>query len=145
MKGSWRVLISVAAMFVFQLALTAQVPITRGPVIETADSNSATITWSTQQPSTSRVWYGDDPDDLTQVAEDDNRGTEHRVRLEGLQPNSTYFFQVDSNPSNARTETESPAVMSFKTIAPGQQPIHNRKAVIAQRGVSTTESGDLRR
>jgi purple acid phosphatase-like protein len=144
MKGSWWVL-SVAAIFVFQLALTAQVPITRGPVIETADSNSATIAWSTQQPSTSRLWYGDDPDDLTQVAEDDNRGTEHRVRLEGLQPNSTYFFQVDSGRSNPRAETESPAVMSFKTIAPGQQPIHNRKAVIAQRGTSNSQTGELQR
>jgi hypothetical protein len=132
MKGSWRVLISVAAIFVFELALTAQIPITRGPVIETADSTSATITWSTEQPSPSRIWYGDDPDDLTQIAEDDIKRTEHRVRLEGLQPNSTYFFQVDS-PSNAPAETESPAVMRVKTIAPGQQPIHNRKAVIAQR------------
>jgi phosphodiesterase/alkaline phosphatase D-like protein len=120
MKGSWRVLISVAAIFAFELVLTAQVPITSGPLIETADSTSATITWSTQQPSTSRVWYGDDPDDLTQVAEDGNRETEHRVRLEGLQPNSTYFFQVDSGTINARAETDSPAVMSFKTIAPGQ-------------------------
>jgi hypothetical protein len=145
MKGSWWALISVAAMFAFQLAVAAQVPVTRGPVIEIADSTSATITWSTQQPSTSRVWYGDDPDDLTQVTEDHNRGTEHRVRLEGLQPNSTYFFQVDSNPSNARVETQSPAVMSFKTIAPGQQPIHNRKAVIAQRGTSNSQTGDLQR
>jgi Purple acid Phosphatase, N-terminal domain len=145
MKGSWWVLISVAAMFAFELALTAQVPVTQGPVIEIADSTSATITWSTQKPCTSRVWYGDDPDDLTQVAEDDNRGTQHRVRLEGLQPNSTYFFQVDSNSSNARAETESPAIMSLKTIAPGQQPIHNRKAVIAQRGTWNGQTGDLQR
>ena len=144
MKSSWRVLISVAAMFLFSGALTAQVPTTRGPVIEIADSNSATITWSTAQSSKSRVWYGDDPDDLTQIAEDDNKGTEHRVRLESLQPNSTYFFQVDS-PSSASAQRNSPAIMSFKTIAPGQQPIHNRKAEIAQRGISTSENSDLQR
>lgn len=145
MKGSRGVLTSVAAMFLLSVALRAQVAVTPGPVIEVADSSSATITWSTQQPSTSRVWYGDEPDDLTQIAEDDNKGTEHRVRLQGLQPNSTYFFQVDSGTNNAPAETESPAVMSFKTIAPGQQPIHNLKAVIAQRGIATTANRSLQR
>jgi Purple acid Phosphatase, N-terminal domain len=144
MKGSWRLLISVAAMFLFSGALPAQVPVTSVPVIETADSTSATITWSTDQPSTSRVWYSDDPDDLTQIAEDDSKGTEHRVRLEGLQANSTYFFQVDSQ-TNPPAETESLAIMSFKTIAPGQPPIHNRKAVIAQRGIASSENSDLQR
>jgi hypothetical protein len=145
MKGSRWVLTSVAAMFVLPVALLAQVATTHGPVIEVADSSSATITWSTQQPSTCRVWYGDEPDDLTEIAEDDNKGTEHRVRLQGLQPNSTYFFQVDSGQNNGPAETKSPAVMSFKTIAPGQQPIHNRKAVIAQHGVATTADGNLQR
>lgn len=136
MTGSWRVLISVAAMFLFAVALPAQVPITRGPVLEVADSGSATITWSTEQPSRTRLWYGEDPDDLTQIAEDDTKGTEHRVRLEGLQGNSTYYFQVDSGGGSVQTSSKSPAVLSFRTTAPGQQPIHNRKAVVAQSGIS---------
>lgn len=144
MKGSWGLLlIGAAAAFAFQAVLMAQVPVTSGPVIEIADSNSATIAWSTQRLSATRVWYGDDPDQLTEIAGDDREATEHRVRLESLQPNSTYFFQVDSSKSPA--ETESPAVMSFKTTAPGQAPIHNRKAVIAQRGILGAESSDVQR
>ena len=145
MKGSWRLLASALAVFAFQVVVTAQVPITRGPVIEVADSNSAIINWSTQQPSATRVWYGDDADDLTEIAGDDSKGTLHRVRLEGLQPNSTYFFQVDSGTGNSPVQTESPAIMSFRTTAPGQQPIHNKKAVIAQRGISGAESDVVQR
>jgi len=145
MAGSWRVLISAAVIVPFSVALSAQAPTARGPIIEIADSNSATVVWSTEQPSAGRVWYGDDPGDLTQIAEDNSRGTEHRVRLEGLQANSTYFFQIDSSPSGAPEEAQSPAVMSFRTIAPGQQPIRNAKAVFAQRGISSNETGDLHR
>ena len=143
MNGSSRVLISVAAMFLFPVALAGQVPVTRGPVIEVADSSSATIVWSTQQPSTGRVWYGDDPDELTQIAEDGN-WTKHRVRLDGLQGNSTYYFQIDSGPSSPGSTSKSPDVLSFRTPAPGQQPVHNRKAVVAQSGIPA-EGADLQR
>jgi acid phosphatase type 7 len=65
--------------------LTAQVvQITRGPVIETASNNSATIAWSTNQPSDSRVWYGTDKDNLTQTAEAGAAATTHRVQLNNL-------------------------------------------------------------
>jgi hypothetical protein len=140
MKASWRVLMSVGAMF---LSVAAQVPPTRGPIIEVADSGSATITWSTQQASSGRVWYGEDPDDLTQIAEDATKATEHRVRLEALQGNSTYYFQVDSGSGSVQATSKSQDVLSFRTTAPGQQPIHNRKAVVAQSGISSEVGADV--
>src|SRR5262249_54663386 len=145
MAGSWRVLLSAAVIVPFSVALSAQAPTARGPIIEIADSNSATVVWSTEQPSAGRVWYGDDPGDLTQIAEDNSRGTEHRVRLEGLQANSPFFFQFDSIPIGALKKAQSPVVMSFRTIPLEQPPIRNAKAVVAQRGISSNETADLHR
>jgi phosphodiesterase/alkaline phosphatase D-like protein len=83
------------------------------------------------------VWYSEDADDLTGIAEGPERTTEHRVRIEGLQPNTTYYFQIESVPSSTSSKTENPAIMSFRTVAVGQQSVHNQKASIAQRGLST--------
>jgi len=55
--------------------------ITNGPVIEEATSNAAVIAWSTDVPSSSRVWYGTEKNNLTHSAEaPDNGSKTHRVR-----------------------------------------------------------------
>jgi phosphodiesterase/alkaline phosphatase D-like protein len=111
------------------------VQITNGPIIETADSNSAMIAWSTNQPSSSRVWYGTDANNLTQQAESPYAtGTTHRVQLKNLQPNTTYYFQVESARGQSGPEAESQGVMSFKTPAQGQPTIHNQPAQVAEKG-----------
>jgi chitodextrinase len=142
MKFSRGASIVVMLALLSSLCLAAQVKVTAGPIIETADSNSATISWFTDQPANSRVWYSQDADDLTQIAEGEDRTTEHRVRIEGLQPNTTYFFQVESVQSSS-VKTENPSLLSFRTVAPGQQPTHNLKAVIAEKGVASVENGNL--
>jgi len=111
------------------------VQITNGPLIETVDSNSAMIAWSTNQPSSSRVWYGTDANNLTQLAESPYAtGNNHRVQLKKLQPSTTYYFQVESARGQSGPEAESQGVMSFKTLAPGQPTIHNQRAQVAQEG-----------
>jgi phosphodiesterase/alkaline phosphatase D-like protein len=111
------------------------VQITNGPLIESADSSSAMIAWSTSQPSSSRVWYGKDANNLTQQAESPYAtGNNHRVQLKNLEPSTTYYFQVESARGQAGPEAESPGVMSFKTPAQGQPTIHNQPAQVAQKG-----------
>lgn len=139
MRGIWRPAWAMILALLCSVALADQIQVIHGPVIEMADSTSATISWTTNYPSKSRLWYSEDADDLTQIAEGAEQTTEHRVRLEGLQPNTTYFFQIASIQSDPSAQTESPAIMSFKTVAPGQGSIHNQKATIAQRGISNIE------
>jgi phosphodiesterase/alkaline phosphatase D-like protein len=132
MRGWWRALVGILVSFLLSIALVAQVQITRTPTIEMADSTSATIVWSTSQPANSRVWYSEDAEDLTEIAEGTDKTTEHRVRIEGLQPNTTYFFQIESvHRSTSTIEGNSP-ILSFRTVAPGQQSIRNQKASVAQ-------------
>jgi hypothetical protein len=129
----------ICATAIISTAFAVEVLITAGPVIETAESTSAVITWSTNQPSSSRVWYSEDSDDLTQIAEGAGQTTEHRVLIEGLQPNTTYFFQVEVPQTAASSPMESPAVLSFRTVAPGQNAIHNQRAIVAQKGLAPNE------
>lgn len=137
MRSWWWAWVVTSVGVVCSYTLAASVHIAKGPFIEVADSTSAIISWVTNEPSNSRVWYSEDADDLTEIADAPERTTEHRVRIEGLQPNTTYYFQVESVPSSTSTKTENPAIMSFRTVAVGQQSIHNQKASIAQRGLSS--------
>lgn len=108
------------------------VQITNGPTIERANSNSAIIAWSTNQPSSSRVWYGTDKDNLTQLAEAPfSSGDTHRVEIKNLKPNTTYYFQLESQ--RGLSEAEGKGVMSFRTPAQGQAPITNQNAQLAEK------------
>ena len=106
--------------------------ITNGPIIETADGHSATIAWSTNAPSSTRVWYGTDKNNLTEFAESRySSGNTHRVQLTNLKPGTTYYFQVESAQGRGKPgEAESGGVLSFHTPAMGQAPIRGEKAQV---------------
>ena len=48
----------------------AKANITQGPTIQYADDQFAVITWTTDQPFISRVFYGKDAGNLNQISED---------------------------------------------------------------------------
>src|SRR5438034_5602117 len=99
-----------------------QVRITGGPTLDTVNSNSVFITWSTSLPSSSRVWWSKDKNNLTHLAEGPESGqTSHRVEILNLEPNTTYYFTVESGQTRgtkAENEAETPNVYSFTTTAP---------------------------
>lgn len=145
MRNCWCLLVGILVSILSTSVLAAQVQITTGPIIEIADATSAIISWSTNQPSGTRVWYSEDPDDMTQIAEGDERTTLHRVRIEGLHPNTRYYFQVESIRSST-SPTDNSEILSFRTVAPGQPSIRNQKASLAQKSVlNLGESENVRR
>ena len=101
-----------------------QVRITNGPKLDIVNSNSVVITWSTDIPSSSRVWWSKDKNNLTHLAEGPESGqTNHKVEILNLEPNATYYFTVESGQTRAtkaENEAETPSVYSFTTVAPGQ-------------------------
>lgn len=82
-------------------------------------SNSAVITWLTDEPATSEVYYG-----LTTAYElsatDDTLVTDHRVTLIGLDPDTTYYFMVRSR--NAENLPYAITGLSFTTAGPDETP-----------------------
>ncbi|HET7486305.1 MAG TPA: DUF4082 domain-containing protein [Acidimicrobiales bacterium] len=83
-------------------------------------SNSAVVTWTTNEASTSRVDYGTNSASLASSATDAAMVTSHSVTLSGLAPSTTYFFRVTSADAmgNAASSPAPPAApSSFATQA----------------------------
>ena len=101
--------------------------ISNGPVAEYVSDSNCTIGWSSRVSGTMTVRYGTDPAKLTQTKEAvaSNDGRNHHVRLDGLTPDTRYYFRV-VNAGEAIS-----GVGTFQTVAAGEPPIKS-KAVIPQ-------------
>ena len=116
---------SFAAIVLFMAAAAAWAQnqpaarITQGPTIEYADDQFAVVTWTTDVPTQSRIYYGTDQRNLTQVSENRNSRTFHRLDLQNLQPSTTYYFRIDNG------STATLASNSFQTVATGATAEHN--------------------
>lgn len=64
-------------------------------------TNSVDVTWSTDEPSTSLVYYGQDEQYGSSTNEDSGLTTNHSMTISGLNPNEAYHFQVVSRDGNA--------------------------------------------
>lgn len=105
---------------------TQAVQIIDGPRVEGTGDTWAVVAWTTNAGGSSIVRYGTDANSLTRTAESPYSGAKvhqgkvtHRVHIKSLQPNTTYYFLVDSGQgSGTGTEVKS-SVMSFQTRAAG--------------------------
>jgi phosphodiesterase/alkaline phosphatase D-like protein len=76
--------------------------ITQGPQVEGVGDSWAVIAWTTNTGGSSVVRYGVEPRNLNLTAQapyadnDRTREQNHRVRIQGLNPGSTYYFMVVS-------------------------------------------------
>ncbi len=68
--------------------------ISRGPYLQQGTPNAMTIVWRTLLTSSSTVHYGTSADALTESQSVAKSVTQHEVRLEGLAPNTRYFYAV---------------------------------------------------
>ena len=97
-----------------------EVRITHGPVVEHVDDHSAVISWSSSAQGSSRVEYGTNSGNLTELAESPwgQGGLTHRVQLNNLRPNTTYYYEVETGEARgAGGDAESQRVQSFHTPA----------------------------
>jgi hypothetical protein len=78
-------------------------------------SGAATITWTTDKPSTSRVDYGTSSGSLTLNVSDPTLVTSHSLNLSGLTPGTTYYYRVTSVDSlnNSSSSPVAPATANF--------------------------------
>jgi phosphodiesterase/alkaline phosphatase D-like protein len=104
----------------------ARAHITQGPSLESAQANWAIITWTSNNPGGTDehfglVHYGTDPKNLSQTAKSHirlNRNhsyTVFRVRIDGLQPKTTYYYKVDSANAIGASDGVTSPVKTFMT------------------------------
>lgn len=81
---------------------------------ETGDT--ATVTWDTNGPASSKVYYGTDRNCSLSTAENGSQVTSHSVTLTGLAPMTTYYYRVYSkNPSAAAAMSDARALVTTVT------------------------------
>ena len=132
MKRALLLLAVTVALSAWAFAQNNQVTITNGPVLEGTTSSTAVIAWTTDVNSGTTVKYGSSPNNLTQTAEMPWGGITHRVHLKGLQPGTTYYYQVSSSKAQGSGTTAESQVESFTTqqanasASPSQAPSPNQ-------------------
>jgi len=94
---------------------------TTDPVISAVSATvnsdgTATITWTTDEPSTSHVDYGT-TSALGQSANNSALVTSHSITLFGLTPNTIYYYRVSSTDAanNSATSPVAPGTLTFTT------------------------------
>lgn len=66
----------------------------RGPYLQMASPTSMTVRWRTNVYDRSRVRYGLSLDNLDRQVDDSTLVSEHKITLNGLQPNTKYFYTI---------------------------------------------------
>jgi hypothetical protein len=108
------------------------VAIIKGPELEFARDDLAIIRWTSTNPGGDDdhfavIHFGTDPGDLRRTVESHirlNRGhseTLFRVRVDGLTPQTTYYFTVTSTGADGQSDGVQSPVTYFTTPAPGEQ------------------------
>jgi phosphodiesterase/alkaline phosphatase D-like protein len=112
------------------------VTIIQQPNLESAHDDTAIVRWTTTNPGGSPehfgvVQYGTNPNALTQTAKSHirlNQGhsnTMFRVRIDGLQPGTTYYYKVTSMEANGTSDGVGSEVSQFTTPPPGDRIMNN--------------------
>jgi phosphodiesterase/alkaline phosphatase D-like protein len=102
----------------------AHVHIINGPTLESVKNNTAIIRWTSNNPGGSDehfgvVHYGSGPEHLSEMAKSHirlNQGhaeTVFRVRVDGLKPQTTYYYTVDSEQGNGKSDGVKSTVNHF--------------------------------
>ena len=120
------------------------VPLNLPPVISaiaaTGSGSTATVTWTTDKPSSSSVSYGLTAGSLTSTATGPSGVTSHTVSLTGLTPNSAYYFRVSSVDSVGNTTTAPAPPAAPSLYQPTTVPFTNTTAADFATGTTSTAS-----
>jgi hypothetical protein len=101
-----------------------RVRVTEGPAIESAKRNLVIVKWTSNNPGGTDehfgvVHYGTDPEHMSETAQSPVRlnqnhaQTVFRVRVNGLKPQTTYYYSVDSMQGNGESDGVKSAVNHF--------------------------------
>jgi phosphodiesterase/alkaline phosphatase D-like protein len=89
------------------------------PLIQNITHQSVVIRWDTNEPATTRLVIGTSANALDQIETKNGLKTFHNLPVTGLQPDTIYYFQVQT--SDAEGNLAMSEIMSFRTKVRGHQ------------------------
>jgi hypothetical protein len=131
---------STDVSFDLELTGTAGASVVRGPYLQQAGPTSVIARWRTDVLTDSRVRFGLDPASLVGVADDATLTTEHQVLIQGLTPNSLYYYSVGT----ALTTLAGDADHLFYTAPPWGAAQAIRVWALSDYGTATTDELSVR-
>lgn len=116
------------------ILLHASPPVISNLTVSAIANDSATVGWTTDEPSTGQVEFGSGPAcDRNQTS--GGRARNHTVRLTGLSPSTTYRFRVTSTDEHSNNATSSPD-QNFTTLKAYTPPLPAPKpAPVPEKGI----------
>jgi hypothetical protein len=89
------------------------------PLIQNITHQNVVIRWSTNESATTRLVIGTSPNALDQIETKNGLGTKHNLSVTGLEPDTIYYFQVQT--SDAEGNLAMSEIMSFRTKVRGHK------------------------
>jgi hypothetical protein len=110
----------------FAHAQKSHADLLRGPYLQAATPNSIVIRWRTNVLTRGIVHFGKTQDQLGSLAQDTLLLTEHKVKLEGLEPGTKYYYSIGSYGDTLQTGANN----YFVTLPPpGTESLYRIAAV----------------
>ncbi|MGB4844998.1 MAG: metallophosphoesterase [Ferruginibacter sp.] len=112
--------------------------LTRGPYLQLGNQTSITFRWKTDVPTNSRITYGSSFGTYTDTVNDASLTTDHLVTVNGLSPDTKYFYTIGSS-----TQTLQAAGNNyFLTLPPSNTTRTLRFAAIGDCGNNSSNQVD---
>lgn len=77
--------------------ITTAQSVIRGPYLQSNTHQSIIVMWRTSSESSTKVWYGSDPNNLSLTKEIQEHVKDHTLKIEGLLPHTKYYYAVGSS------------------------------------------------
>jgi len=119
-------------------AATQPPRIVRGPYLQSGTVSNIIVRWRTDQPAESKVMFGSSPEQLSSQATDSTPKQEHGITLNGLQPDTRYYYAI----ANGADVLAGGTNHFFITSPATQKP--TRLWVIGDSGTALYAPGDAR-
>lgn len=128
-------------LIVAVLAIDIQAQVLRGPYLNSGSETGMVLRWRTANSEVGLVKYGSSPTTLTQTATETSAKTNHEITLNGLQPNTTYFYAI-GNDTSVYTTADSSYYFRTSPVADSRQK--QRVWVIGDFGNGTQAQIDVK-
>ena len=70
----------------------------RGPYLQFNSSNSTVVKWRTDEPTSSTIWFGLQPNNLNNILTTTGTSVDHEIKISFLNANTKYYYAVgDAN------------------------------------------------